>query len=458
MGFKRNADELMRGVRVDKDMYQAIMEGRKMKNRGKFTLRKAVVPAAAALLVSSTMYVAADYVIDRTPLREIFAGRDADAMTVPESQKMPDIYGEVMDSVHAAGQGGAAPGSTDGAGADGGKTAPGGAVGAGTDGGRTASGGVNGAGMDGGKTVPEGADGAETAAGGAGAGYGGDGTQGIGRENTAVPMGKYGEMIIDNELFSIELLETACTGRELSLSYILTRKTEEILPVHVSVETDYYGEMLDGPSDVPADSDRLLLDNGFGDSLRWNQLPEDCIYELEENQELCTMTQLAKEDYKSGIYTLYAEYFSEKDMDMTEEPSEMGQAFSGSGTGHTYFKAPIEIISNDNYGLALSGTTDKTEGDVHFDTYSVYVSPWTVYLAMDGTYQGEISSIWGAKSSHEIKIGFKDGTETQATVRLAGMGYGFGKIDVNMRASFETAIDPDAVSSVTLDGVAIMGE
>jgi len=413
MGFKRNADELMRFVRVDEDMYQAIMEGRKMRNRGKFTLRKAVVPAAAALLVTSTMYVAADYVIERTPLREIFAGRDADAMTVPESQKMPDIYGEVMDSVHAAGQ--------DGAGA-----------------------------------VPGSVNGAGTAS---GAGYGGDGAQGISRENTAVPMGKYGEMIIDNELFSIELLETVCMGRELSLSYILTRKTEEILPVvHVSVETDYYGELLDGPSDVPADSERLLLDNGFGDSLRWNQLPEDCIYELEENQELCTMTQLAKEDYKSGLYTLYAEYFSCKDMDMAEEPSEMGRVSSGSGKGHTYFKAPIEIISNDNYGLALSGTTDKTEGDVHFDTYSVYVSPWTVYLAMDGTYKGEISAIWGARSSHEIKIGFKDGAETQTTVRLAGMGYGFGEIDVNMRASFETAIDPDAISSVTLDGVVIMGE
>ena len=33
-----------------------------------------------------------------------------------------------------------------------------------------------------------------------------------------------------------------------------------------------------------------------------------------------------------------------------------------------------------------------------------------------------------------------------------------GKLDVDMRASFDTAIDPDTIVRVLLDGVAIMGE
>ena len=36
--------------------------------------------------------------------------------------------------------------------------------------------------------------------------------------------------------------------------------------------------------------------------------------------------------------------------------------------------------------------------------------------------------------------------------------YGNGEIDVDMRASFDTAIDPDSIVKVTLDDVVIMGE
>lgn len=408
MGIRQEADELMRHMRVTEEMHQAIMEGRKMKNQNKFSkfsIKKAAVPAAAAFLIGSTMYVGAGYIMEQFPLREIFAQEGNNLMNVPESQKMPEIYGEVADPVNTASTG-----------------------------------------------LP------------------GDGSS-IAESKTQIPMGKYGEMIIDNELFSIELLEKVCTGRELSLSYILTYKTEEMMPVDVVVEGDYYGELLDGPSDAAADSSRLLLENGFGDSLDSEHLPDDCIYELAENQRLCNFTQLAKEEYRSGMYQLYAEYFTGAD-EIVEYTAGADTGIHASGsntagaelnpagskTGHTYFKAPIEIISNDNYGLALSGTTDKTEGDVHFDAYEVYVSPWNVYLSLEGTYKGEMSAIWGAKSSHEITIGFKDGTTACTTVLLSGMGYGFGEIDVNMRASFDTAIDPEAIASVTLDGVVIMGE
>lgn len=393
MGIRQDADELMRHIRVTEDIHRMIMEGREMKNKKKFTFRRAVVPAAAALLVTSTMCVGAGYVMERSPLRELFAAGESDVVAVPESQKMPDIYGQVMDSVHLAD-----------------------------------------------KEAQE---------------AGGAGEKDV--EGTAVPMGKYGELIMDNELFSIELLETTCVGRELSFSYILTHKTDERIMVDVTVEKEYYGELLDGPSTEPADSSRLLLDSGFGDSLSWKQLPEDCIYELEENQWLHTYTQLAKTDYASGMYYLYAEYHVLEEIPVAEK-AEIGMVAGSSSTGHTYFKVPIEIISNDDYGVALSGTTDKTEGDVHFDTYEVYISPWTVYLTLDGTYKGEMDAIWGAKSTHEITIGFKDGTEAHTTVRLSGMGYGSGKIDVDMRASFDTAIDPESIVSVLLDGVVIMGE
>ncbi len=397
MGIRQETDELMCQMRVTSEMHQAIMEGRKMKNHKRVAFRKMATVAAAAVLVSSTMYVGAGYIMERLPVREFFIEGDSSVITVPDSQKMPEIYGEVVDSTHSA--------ATDLSG-----------------------------------TVSDKEAGSSMA-----------------ERKTDVPMGKYGELIIDNELFSIELLESICTGRELSLSYILTYKTDERMPVQVEVETDYYGELLDGPSDVPADNSRLLLANAFGESLDWKHLPEGCIYELDENQELCNYTQLAKEDYSSGMYQLYAEYFMGTDI-IVDYASGTETPGGGSSTGHTYFKAPIEIISNDNYGIALSGTTDKTEGDVHFDTYEVYVSPWTVYLSMEGTYKGEISAVWGAKSSHEITIGFKDGTKVCTTVRLSGMGYGYGDIDVNMRASFDTAIDPESIASVMLDGVVIMGE
>lgn len=60
--------------------------------------------------------------------------------------------------------------------------------------------------------------------------------------------------------------------------------------------------------------------------------------------------------------------------------------------------------------------------------------------------------------SHDITIGFADGTETKATVFLSAMGYGSGNIDVDMRASFATSIDPGSIVRVMLDDVVIMGE
>ena len=387
MGIRQDVDDLMCQMKVTEEMHRAIMEGRKMKDHKRFSFRKAAVSVAAALLVSSTMYVGAGYIMEGLPLRELFMRGGSNVVTVPESQRMPEIYGEA-DSHMAENE--------------------------------------------------------------------------IGEIKTEVPMGKYGELIIDNELFSIELLENDCLGRELYLSYILTYKTDERMTVSVTVGTEYYGELLDGPSDVPADSSRMLLDNAFGERMGQKDLPEDCIYELEENQELWSYTMLAKEDYRSGIYQLYAEYIRGVDLSVDYSSGEVNdiELLPGisSCTGHTYFKAPIEIIGNDNYGIALSGTTDKTEGDVHFDTYEVYVSPWNVYLTLDGTYQGEMSAIWGAKSSHEVVIGFKDGTEACTTVRLSSMSYGFGDIEVSMRASFDTAIDPQSIASVMLDGVMIMGE
>lgn len=406
MGMKQDMDELMNRIKVTEEMHQMIMEGKNLKNHRKFSLKKAAIPAAAALLAGSTLYVGAGYIMERFPLREFFVEGNLNVVTVPESQRMPEIYNEIVDSSQSVV-----------------------------------------------KDVPEKIeDGNEPSSDG---------------ENTGaeVSMGKYGELIIDNDLFSIELLENICTGRELSLSYILTYKTDQHILMDVSVGTEYYGEMLDGPSDEPVDSSRLLLDSAFGDYIPWNRLPENCMYELEKNQELCNYTLLAKEDISSGIYYLYAEYFimEEPDvvvsgMDADTENISLQSKGDDFARKRMYFKAPIEIIGNDNYGIALSGTTDKTEGDVHFDTYEVYVSPWNVYLTLEGTYQGEISAIWGAKSSHEIAIEFKDGTKAYTTVRLTGMGYGFGDIDVNMRASFDTSIDPETISGVTLDGVVIMGK
>ena len=106
----------------------------------------------------------------------------------------------------------------------------------------------------------------------------------------------------------------------------------------------------------------------------------------------------------------------------------------------------------------MDGAIDKTEEQVHFDRYDIYVSPLTVYLTLEGTYQGEVSSIWGMYRSHEITIGFADGTQTQTTVLLSAMGYGDGEIDVDMSASFDTAIDPSSIVRVAMDGIVIMGE
>ena len=425
MEFRENVDDLMSGVTVSEGMRRAILEGNPEKaghramsrtgagteggmdmgngrnrKRGHSAWRRAAVPAAAALLVMSTMYVGAGYLMDHTPLRDIFATRDDSALPVPQAQQRPDIYGEILDASFSASEAQTETGEE-----------------------------------------PQGAaDGAEASA-------------------ETVPRGRYGEIVMDNELFSIELLETTCAGREMTASYILTKKTDQYLTVNVSIDNDYLGQWKEGLAGEDIDSDRMLTKSGFGDTFRWNNLPEGCGYELEENQELCIITQLGKADYAPGTYTLYAEsYYHEapavedqgEPFRFVEIPDEDVQ--SG------FYKTSIEIQRSGDYGLALSGALDKTEDQVHFDRYDVYVSPMTVYLTLYGTYEGEISSIWGMGREHDITIVFQDGTQTQATVLLSSMGYGSGKLDVDMRASFDTAIDPDAIVRVLLDGVAIMGK
>ena len=425
MEFRENVNDLMSGVTVSEGMRRAILEGNPEKaghramsrtgagteggmdmgngrnrKRGHSAWRRAAVPAAAALLVMSTMYVGAGYLMDHTPLRDIFATRDDSALPVPQAQQRPDIYGEILDASFSASEAQTETGEE-----------------------------------------PQGAaDGAEASA-------------------ETVPWGRYGEIVMDNELFSIELLETTCAGREMTASYILTKKTDQYLTVNVSIDNNYLGQWKEGLAGEDIDSDRMLTKSGFGDTFRWNNLPEGCGYELEENQELCIITQLGKADYAPGTYTLYAEsYYHEapavedqgEPFRFVEIPDEDVQ--SG------FYKTSIEIQRSGDYGLALSGALDKTEDQVHFDRYDVYVSPMTVYLTLYGTYEGEISSIWGMGREHDITIVFQDGTQTQATVLLSSMGYGSGKLDVDMRASFDTAIDPNTIVRVLLDGVAIMGE
>lgn len=425
MEFRENVDDLMSGVTVSEGMRRAILEGNPEKaghramsrtgagteggmdmgngrnrKRGHSAWRRAAVPAAAALLVMSTMYVGAGYLMDHTPLRDIFATRDDSALPVPQAQQRPDIYGEILDASFSASEAQTETGEE-----------------------------------------PQGAaDGAEASA-------------------ETVPRGRYGEIIMDNELFSIELLETTCAGREMTASYILTKKTDQYLTVNVSIDNDYLGQWKEGLAGEDIDSDRMLMKSGFGDTFRWNNLPEGCGYELEENQELCIITQLGKADYAPGTYTLYAESYCH------EAPAveDQGESFRfveipDEDVQSGFYKTSIEIQRSGDYGLALSGALDKTENQVHFDRYDVYVSPMTVYLTLYGTYEGEVSSIWGMGREHDIAIVFQDGTQTQATVLLSSMGYGSGKLDVDMRASFDTAIDPNAIVRVLLDGAAIMGE
>lgn len=429
MKFRENVDSLMSNVTVNEEMRRAILEknpaykkhharnrvndtGREMAETeragmaGKKPLwRQAALPAAAVLLVMSTMYAGAGYLIDHTPLRDIFTARDDSALPVPEAQQRPDIYGEILDSSYLSAGSQAEAGTGDGA---------------------------------------ETEAGAET---------------GTVSGETAAPRGKYGEIVMDNELFTIEMLEMTCAGRELTASYILTRKAEGCLTVQISIDNDYLGQWKDGLAGETYDTSKTLIRSSFGDTFRWNKLPEGCGYELAENQELCILTQLGKKDYASGTYTLYAQTYlhDAPTVENEGEPSQMVE-IPDEDIKTGFYRTSIEIERSGDYGFELSGALDKTEEQVHFDRYEIYVSPLTLYLTMDGTYQGEVSAIWGMCRSHVITIGFADGTQTQATVVLSGMGYGKGGIDVDMRASFGTAIDPASIVKVVLDDIVLMDE
>lgn len=408
MEIRGNIDDLMAKVRISEELRGAILKAdpANEKNSGKEGMksiwRQAAVPAAAAVLLMSTMYVGAVYLIDHTPLRDIFTARDDSALPVPEDQQRPDIYGEILDDRFSAG-------------------------------GNRAQ--------------------AETEAGGRGT------KENTVQERTQFPQGKYGEIVMDNEMFSIEMLEMTCAGREITASYILTRKTDGNLTVHVSIDNDYLGKWKDGLAGEDYDTSRSLMRSGFGDYFPWNKLPEGCGYELAENQELCIITQLGKTDYAPGTYTLYAESYLNKApvVENEGEPFQIVEIPDGD-IQSGFYRTSIEVVRSGNYGFALNGGLDKTEEQVHFDRYEIYVSPLTVYLMMDGTYQGEVDAIWGMCRSHVITIGFADGTETRATVLLSAMGYGKGEIDVDMNASFETAIDPDSIVKVMLDDIVLMGE
>ncbi len=386
--FRKNADELMSQVKVNESMYRTIMNGQHRKSsKNGFMLKRAVIPAAAAvLMIASTMYVGAGYMGWKTSLRDLFMEREESALKVPETQQMPEFYGQFLDSE--------LPASTSQI------------------------------------STEEDAQIEET-----------------------VKLGNYGKMIVDNELFSIELLETACAGRELFLSYILTQKTEQRVHVSISVDTPEKGQWMAGTLDFDSYHEKSNFAGAFGDYYDWDRLPADCSYELAENQQLNVYTQLGKWDYTTGNYVLYVDYTIIEDTPISTEPF---STFVVEDSEQHFLTAPIELVGNEGYGLALTGSIDQQERNVHFDAYDIYVSPLNVYLTLDGTYEGEISSIWGMESSHDIIVGFQDGSSAKTTVLLSGMGYGDGNIDVNMHAPFDVPIDPEAITTVSLDGVVIL--
>ncbi|MCM1373701.1 MAG: hypothetical protein NC245_01255 [Muribaculum sp.] len=376
MEIRENVDTLMEQVRIKRKMYEKIMEGKEMGSRRRFTIRKAVVPAAAAVLLMSTMYVGAGYLAEYTPLRELFMSNTLDEpLEVPEGQKVPDIYEDILDT-----------------------------------------------------NMP---------------------TAGETGEGEAVrALDSFGERIIDNELFSLDVVEVSCTGRELSFRYILTKKTEQELWTDVFIARSH---------------DEREIASGFGDFLRPDQIPADSGYELAENQELWTCTQLGKEDYASGRYTLYVDYQLLDSSAGTKQvietdfgPTELIAVETSDKPDSV--EASIEITSKGDYCLALEGLQERVEKNVHFNAYDVYITPLTVYLTLDGTYEEEMTGDWGMASYHDIRICFTDGTETTARVMLSSMSYGHGAISVDMRKSFDSAIDPGRISSVSLDGVVITGQ
>ncbi len=379
MEIRENTDKLMSRVRIDRKMYDNIMEGKEMRSRRRFTIKKAIIPAAAAVLLMSTMYVGAGYLVQYTPLRDILMNNELDApLEVPEGQKAPDIYEDILDT-----------------------------------------------------NIPSGEE---------------MGTSG--GEGTARPLDSFGERVIDNEFFAIDIVEISCTGRELSFNYILTRKTDQDIWVDLFIAQSH---------------DESGIASGFGDYLRPDQIPVGSGYELAGNQVLGTCTQLGKEEYASGMYTLYADYLL---YDLSEGVKNELQTDMGTtelvaietDDEPSCAEGTIEITSKGDYCLALEGRLDKVEKNVHFNAYDVYITPLTVYLTLDGTYEEEMAGDWGMASYHDITIGFMDGTQTTARVLLSAMSYGFGEISVDMRKSFDSAIDPNAISSICLDGVVITGQ
>ncbi len=261
-----------------------------------------------------------------------------------------------------------------------------------------------------------------------------------------------GEKIIDNEMFSIELLETTCAGREITVSYILTKKAGKNIIVDVWLDTEFAGKVMDG-SIGNDDSGELLTLNSFTDN--YGSFPrKDSGYTLAMNQEMCVVTQLGSRDYESGDYMLYAMCHTRK----TEDGTVVFERWADE-EGKDVCSVPIEITGNNKYGLDLTGDIDMAEGDFRFASYGMYISPLTVYLDLYGVWQGS-GDPGLSGNEYEMVIGFADGTEARTVMqeRQIKRSSENKNITVNMKAAFDGVIDPDSIVKIELNEITIMGK
>lgn len=393
MKLRDDINVLMSEVKISGEMHRAVLDGKRRKHRFSGSGR-ALGSAAAVLLALSTLHAGAGYLKEHTPLFNLFfIGSDSfDGLTeVSEEIQRQDIYDEILDSRLQAGEKGEAVGKEDAPGENGGKT-------------------------------------------------------------VAVPLGEAGEKVIDNEMYSIELLETTCAGREITVSYILTRKAWNDVIVDVWVDTDSYGKILDGSAGED-DFDRVLTQTWFTDRYG-RMLREGSGYTLDMNQEFCVTKQLGKQDYRSGEYTLYA-------MCHTRETEQDGTNYYEKWKdeeGKDFCSIPIEIVGNEKYGFELSGSIGGAVGDCQLEEYGVYISPLNVYLTLSGERPGGSEKMGYGKYKCELVLGFEDGSEVRMKMRersIQSCKGGEGVI-VELKSSFDGAIDPETIERIILNDITIM--
>ena len=273
--------------------------------------------------------------------------------------------------------------------------------------------------------------------------------------------GEVGERIIDNDMYSIDLLETTCAGREFTATYILTKKADQDMTVDVWVDTDFVGKVLDGTAENDG-SGKVLTLQSYTDRFTRYTLLQNSEYTLARNQELCIVSQLAAEDYVSGTYMLYANcHIRKKETIQGGGKKEISYERWINEDGKNYCSAPIEIAGNSKYGLGLSGAMDRTEGEIHFEEYEVYISPLTIYVNLSGERMGSLDSRFNEGYQYEISLGFWDGTEIRTVIEEEALQRSRSDdkgVVISMRASFDRAIDPESIVSVGLDGAVIMDE